>query len=212
MVSHIISISLDSSEESVGSQALRVILFGTIPAIIPVIPELPIAPVDPDSLFVAPSSEFLLAPVVAPPGFHRWPTILVRPDEAIPFGRPYHIHPNGLHFTSDSFSSNSSSDSSSDISLGSSSDSLSDSEFIYQAYMHWRSAPLATLYPPTTSESSLDSSSERSLDSSSTFAGLSRKKCRSPTTLVPSSNPVSRLITPALADLPLHKRFKDSYS
>ncbi|GKC47917.1 hypothetical protein Tco_1065639 [Tanacetum coccineum] len=48
-----------------------------------------------DSLFVAPSSEFLLAPVVAPPGFHRWPTILVRPDEAIPFGRPYHIHPNG---------------------------------------------------------------------------------------------------------------------
>ncbi|GJX63874.1 putative reverse transcriptase domain-containing protein [Tanacetum coccineum] len=126
-----------------------------------------------DSLSVAPSSEFLLAPVVAPPGFHRWPTILVRPDEAIPFGRPYHIHPNGPHFTSDSFSSNSSSDSSSDISLGSSSDSLSDSEFIYQAYMHWRSAPLATLYPPTTSESSLDSSSERSLDSSSTFAGLS---------------------------------------
>ncbi|GJZ77088.1 hypothetical protein Tco_0641760 [Tanacetum coccineum] len=136
-----------------------------------------------DSLFVAPSSEFLLAPVVAPPGFHRWPTILVRPDEAIPFGRPYHIHPNGPHFTSDSFSSNSSSDSSSDISLGSSSDSLSDSEFIYQAYMHWRSAPLATLYPPTTSESSLDSSSERSLDSSSTFAGLSRKRnMRSPTT------------------------------
>ncbi|GKC43292.1 reverse transcriptase domain-containing protein, partial [Tanacetum coccineum] len=41
-----------------------------------------------------------------------------------------------------------------------------------------------TLYPPTTSESSLDSSSERSLDSSSPSSRPSRKRCRSPTTLV----------------------------
>ncbi|GKB60797.1 hypothetical protein Tco_0916983 [Tanacetum coccineum] len=52
-----------------------------------------------------------------------------------------------------------------------------------------------------TSESSLDSSSERSLDSSSPSAGPSRKRCRSPTTLVPSSTPVSRSIALALADL-----------
>ncbi|GJT48000.1 hypothetical protein Tco_0974157 [Tanacetum coccineum] len=63
-----------------------------------------------------------------------------------------------------------------------------------------------------TSESSLYSSSKRSLDSSSPSAGPSRKRCRSPATLVPSSTPVSRLIAPALADLLPRKRFKDSYS
>nr|GEU96781.1 hypothetical protein [Tanacetum cinerariifolium] len=40
----------------------------------------------------------------------------------------------------------------------------------------------------------------------------SRKRCKSPTTLVPSSTPVSRSIAPALADLPPRKRFRDSYS
>ncbi|GJZ06262.1 hypothetical protein Tco_0540055 [Tanacetum coccineum] len=40
------------------------------------------------------SSEFPLAPVVAPPGIRRRPMILVRPGEAIPFGRPYRTHPN----------------------------------------------------------------------------------------------------------------------
>ncbi|GKD31801.1 hypothetical protein Tco_1242579, partial [Tanacetum coccineum] len=60
--------------------------------------------------------------------------------------------------------------------------------------------------------SSLDSSFERSLDLSSPFVGPSRKRCRSPTTLVPSSTPVPRLIAHALADLLPCKRFKDSYS
>nr|GEV20933.1 putative reverse transcriptase domain-containing protein [Tanacetum cinerariifolium] len=56
------------------------------------------------------------------------------------------------------------------------------------------------------------SSSERSLDSSSPSAGPSRKRCRSPTTLVPSSTLVLRSIAPALADLPPRKRFRDTYS
>ncbi|GJU30645.1 putative reverse transcriptase domain-containing protein [Tanacetum coccineum] len=43
----VISISSDTSEESVGSHATRVILFGAIPAIIPVIPEVLIVPTDP---------------------------------------------------------------------------------------------------------------------------------------------------------------------
>ncbi|GJV99164.1 hypothetical protein Tco_1554416 [Tanacetum coccineum] len=47
-----------------------------------------------------------------------------------------------------------------------------------EAFMRWRSALLSTLYPPTTSESSLNSSSERSLDSSSPSAGPSCKRCR----------------------------------
>ncbi|GKE95202.1 hypothetical protein Tco_1580057, partial [Tanacetum coccineum] len=63
--------------------------------------------------------------------------------------------------------------------------------------MRWRSAPLSTPYPSTTSGSSLDSSFERSLDSSSPFVGPSHKRCRSHT----------------LTDLlPPRKRFRDSYS
>ncbi|GJZ87622.1 hypothetical protein Tco_0659232, partial [Tanacetum coccineum] len=47
MAAPIISISSNTSEESVGSHAPRVILFGAIPAIIPVIPEVPVVPADP---------------------------------------------------------------------------------------------------------------------------------------------------------------------
>ncbi|GJZ01037.1 reverse transcriptase domain-containing protein [Tanacetum coccineum] len=186
----------------------------------------------------APSSEF----PVAPPKIHRWPTILIRPGEAIPFGRPYSTHPSGSRklltarkrvgpflarrlawrhvshrssdrhsspdFTSDSFSSGSSSDSSFDTFSGSPSDSLSDTSSVYSS----GSAPLSTPYPPTTSESSPDSSSERSLDSSSLSVGPSRKRCRSPTTSVSSSTPVSRSMTPNHVDLlPPRKRFRDSY-
>nr|GEV03607.1 hypothetical protein [Tanacetum cinerariifolium] len=45
---------------------------------------------------LTPSFEFPLAPVVAPPEIPRWPTILVRLGEAIPFDRPYRTQPNGL--------------------------------------------------------------------------------------------------------------------
>ncbi|GKE92531.1 hypothetical protein Tco_1573626 [Tanacetum coccineum] len=120
-------------------------------------------------------------------------------------------------FTSDSSSSGSSSDSSSDSSSsGLPSDSLSDTSFVHSSgfdasgqthsgpstrVASSRSAPLSTPYPPTTSESSLDSSSERLLDSSSLSAGPSRKRCRSPTTSVLSCTLVSRSIAPTHADL-----------
>ncbi|GJZ15650.1 hypothetical protein Tco_0551327 [Tanacetum coccineum] len=61
MAASIISISSDSSEESVGSHAPRVILFGFIPAIIPIILEVLIVPADP---IVAP--EVGAVPVVSP--------------------------------------------------------------------------------------------------------------------------------------------------
>ncbi|GKF21151.1 hypothetical protein Tco_0069789, partial [Tanacetum coccineum] len=208
----------------------------------------------------APSSELPIAPVIASPGIHRWPVILIRPGEAIPFGRPYRTYPSGPcklltarkrvgpfptrklawrcvshrlsdrhsspDFTSDSSSSGSSSDSSSDTSSGSPSDSFSNTSSVYylgfdasgqthlgpstrvassrlvyppvmtprysEAFSHWRFAPLSIPYPPTTSESSLDSSSERLLDSSLLSIGPSRKRCRSPTTLVPSSTSILR--------------------
>ncbi|GKC59127.1 hypothetical protein Tco_1086725 [Tanacetum coccineum] len=193
MAAPVISISSDSSEESVGSHAPRVILFGAIPATVPVILEVLIVPVDPlvapevgavfvtspagvldlvdysssasdpseDSLppaqelplvppflcsddseadsefepaeqrperheslavhdvmvsrwrdrvtfstslpsgssshdIFSPSFKFLIAPVVAPPRIHQRPAILIRPNEAIPFGRPYRTHLNRL--------------------------------------------------------------------------------------------------------------------
>ncbi|GJX96543.1 hypothetical protein Tco_0352341 [Tanacetum coccineum] len=174
----------------------------------------------------------------------RRPTILIRPGEAIPFGRPYRTHPNrqrklltarkrvgpfpahrlawrrisyrssnqhsSLYFTSDSSSSGSSSDSSLDtFSVG-----LSPGyDSTIEAFRRWRSAPLFTPYPLTMSESSLDSSFERSFDSSLLSAGPSRKRCKSPTTSVPSSTLVSILIAPTHVDLlPPRKRFRDSYS
>ncbi|GKD78684.1 hypothetical protein Tco_1341305 [Tanacetum coccineum] len=63
MAAPIISILSDSSKESVGSQAPRVILFGAIPAIIPFIPEVPIVSADP---IVAPKVGTI--PVVSPTG------------------------------------------------------------------------------------------------------------------------------------------------
>ncbi|GKD39740.1 hypothetical protein Tco_1259947, partial [Tanacetum coccineum] len=82
-----------------------------------------------------------------------------------------------------------------------------------EAFMRWRSAPLSTLYPLTTSESSLGLSSEKSLDSSLPSFGPSRKRCRSPTDLVPSPTHALRSITPTLANLlPPLKRFRESYS
>ncbi|GJV30075.1 hypothetical protein Tco_1386523, partial [Tanacetum coccineum] len=134
---------------------------------------------------LTPSSEFSLKPVVSSPGIRQRPAILVRPSEAIPFGRPNRTHPNWPRKLLTARKRDA---------------------------MHQRSASLSTLYPLTTSETSLDSSYERSLDSSSPSAGPSRKRCRSLTTLVPSSTPILRSIAPSLADLPPRKRCRDPYS
>nr|GEV81737.1 reverse transcriptase domain-containing protein [Tanacetum cinerariifolium] len=250
-----IPISSDSSEDSVGSHVSRVILFGAILALIPVIhvvlAEVPIVHADPlvapevgavsvtsptglldlvdyssfsnsnpseDSLplapklpwfhpscvlmtwrqtrdmvasrpsspsglsshdTLAPSSKFPLVLVVSLLGIHRRPTILIRPGEDIPFGQPYHTHPNMPRSPSDSFLDTSS--------------------------VHSSGCDA--------SESSLDSSFEKSLDLSLPSAGPSRKRCRSPTTLVLSSTPILRSIAPTHADLLLpHNRFRYSYS
>ncbi|GKA78630.1 hypothetical protein Tco_0785167 [Tanacetum coccineum] len=76
-----------------------------------------------------------------------------------------------------------------------------------EAYLRWRSTPLSTMYPPTTSESSAgDSSFESS-------AGPSRKRCRSHAATVTSSIHATRALVPSRADLlPPRKRFRDSIS
>ncbi|GJZ81894.1 hypothetical protein Tco_0646888 [Tanacetum coccineum] len=202
-------------------------------------------------------SEFPIAPVTAPHGIRRRSAILIRPGEAIPFGRPYCTHLNGPRKlltarkrvgplparrlasrhasprSSDhcSSSSSSSSDSSPVHSLG-----LDASDQAYsgsstrdvsprlcylskreprrsEAFRHWFAAPLSTLYPPTTSESSSGDSSERPMHLSSHSAGPSRKRCRSPVDSAPLSMPVTGSLAPTRADLsPPRKRFRDSYS
>ncbi|GJR06403.1 putative reverse transcriptase domain-containing protein [Tanacetum coccineum] len=76
-----------------------------------------------------------------------------------------------------------------------------------EAYRHWRSTPLSTMCPPTISESSF-----RDLSSES-YAGLSRKRCRSPTATMFLPIFASGVLVPTRADLlPPRKRFRDSYS
>ncbi|GJR67957.1 putative reverse transcriptase domain-containing protein [Tanacetum coccineum] len=244
MVALVISISSDTSEESVDSHASRVILFGVIPAIIPIIPEVLVVPAEPivtpeilppapdlplvspflcsddmkadgesepaeqrpissshDTL--APLSEFLLTPVVAPPGIRRYR--YSSPDSS--YSNAPSDHSLSGHTPPDTTDA----------------DSSTPQRFVHrslartprhsEAFRRWRSAPLSTPYPLTTSESSLGSSSERSLDSSSPSSRTSHKRCRSPTTSVPSPTHVSRSRALTPDDLlPPRKRFRDSYS
>ncbi|GKA73725.1 putative reverse transcriptase domain-containing protein, partial [Tanacetum coccineum] len=177
---------------------------------------------------LAPLSEFPLAHVVAPPRIRQRPSIhRVRPIPAyrLAWRRVSH-HSSDHHSSPDSSSSSSPSDHSlsghtppdtTDV------DSSTPQRFVHrslartlrcsEAFRRWRSVPLSTPYPPTTSESSLGSSSERSLNSSSPSFRPSRKRCRSPTASVPLPTHVSRSIAPTPIDLiPPHKRFRDSHS
>ncbi|GKB26072.1 hypothetical protein Tco_0865473 [Tanacetum coccineum] len=279
MATLVISISSDSSKESVGSHAPRVIIFGTIPDIIPVIPEVLIAPADPivapevgavfvispigvldlvdysssydsdpleDSLPVAPelplvspflctddseadgesepaeqrperhesftpSYEFPLAPVFAPPEIRRRLTILVRPDEAIPFGRPYRTHLNMPHKLLTArkrvgpFPAR----------------RLARRRVSHRSSDH-HSSPYFTS-DSSSSSSSSDSSSDISSGSSSNSLSDSSSVHSSgqshsgPSTRVASPRLVDPPVrtpqcTPALANLPHCKRFRDSYS
>ncbi|GJW81658.1 hypothetical protein Tco_0145633 [Tanacetum coccineum] len=220
MVAPVISISSDTSKKSVGSHAPRVILFGDIPAIIPIIPEVHVVPADPIV-----TSEVGTISVVSPGG-------------AIPFGRPYHTHFNGSHklltarkrvkpiparrlawrhvshHSLDHHSSPDSSSSSapSDHSLSghtppdtTDADSSTPLRFVHRSLA--RTPCIVRLLDVR------GSSSKRSLDSSLPSFRPSCKRCRSPTALVPLPTHVSRLIAPTPADLlPPRKRFRDSYS
>ncbi|GJU12273.1 hypothetical protein Tco_1134669 [Tanacetum coccineum] len=120
------------------------------------------------------SHEFPIAPVTAPPGIRRRSATLIRPGEAIPFGRPYRTHLNGpLHSLG--------LDAPDQAHSGSSTRDVSP-RLCYpprraprrsEAFRRWCAAPLSTLYPPTTSESSSGDSSERPMHSSPHSAGPS---------------------------------------
>ncbi|GKE92590.1 hypothetical protein Tco_1573685, partial [Tanacetum coccineum] len=134
---------------------------------------------------LAPLLEFPLTPVIAPPGIRRRPATLIRPGEAIPFGRPYRTHPNEPHSSSSSAPS--------DHSLsGHTPPDTTDAD---------SSAPQRFVHRSLARTPRHRSSSERSLDSSSHSSRPSCKRCRFPTTSVPLATHVSRLIAPTPADL-----------
>ncbi|GKD75576.1 hypothetical protein Tco_1333858, partial [Tanacetum coccineum] len=118
------------------------------------------------------SFEFPIAPVTAPPRTRRRPTILIRPREAIPFGRPYRTHLNGPHHHSSSSSLFS--------------DSLPVHSLGLDAPDQAHSGSSTRDVSPELESSSGDSS-ERPLHSSSHSDGPSRKRCRSRVDFVPSS-------------------------
>ncbi|GKE28320.1 hypothetical protein Tco_1443704, partial [Tanacetum coccineum] len=131
-------------------------------------------------------SDFPIAPVTAPSGTRRRAAIRIRPEKALPLGRPYRTRPNGPWTVMTARK---------------------------RAFRHWCAASLSTLYPPTTSKSSSGDSTKRPLHSSSHSAGPSRKRCRSLVDSVPSSTPVMGSLALTRVDLlPPRKRFRDSYS
>ncbi|GJZ27816.1 putative reverse transcriptase domain-containing protein, partial [Tanacetum coccineum] len=155
---------------------------------------------------------FSIALVISPPGIHRRPAILIRPNEAILFGRPYRTHPNGPRklltarkrvrpfparrlslrrvsdhhsspdYTSESSSSGSSSDSSLDTFSGLPLDSLSNTSSVHS--------------------SGCDVSGK-----------VASPRLVYPPVMTPHDSEVLDVEAPTLADLlPPHKRFRDSYS
>nr|GEZ62622.1 reverse transcriptase domain-containing protein [Tanacetum cinerariifolium] len=164
-------------------------------------PEIATAPILPaPSTIVAPSSEFPLAPVVAPPEFIDDELFLSDPGRTFPLTLPSqrlalrHTPPD----TTDD-------------------DSSTPPRFVHpplartprcsEAYLCWRSAPISTMYPPTTSESLARDSSFES------FAGPPHKRCRSLAATMTSSIHATRTLVPSRADLlPPRKRFRDSIS
>nr|GEV32946.1 putative reverse transcriptase domain-containing protein [Tanacetum cinerariifolium] len=143
------------------------------------IPEIPTAPILPGpSAIVAPSFEFPFAPVFTPPGIRH--------------SLPEHTPPD----TTDADSS---------TPLRFVHLPLARTPWCGEAYLCLRSAPLSTMYPPTTSESSAEDSSFES------SARPSRKRCRSPAATVISSIHATSALVPSCADPP-RKRFRDSIS
>ncbi|GJT18484.1 putative reverse transcriptase domain-containing protein [Tanacetum coccineum] len=188
---------------------------------------------------LAPSSEYLLAPVVASPGIRRRRAILIRPEEDIPVGRLYRTYPGGpcralivrksvrplsshclaLRYTShhlDHFTFGSSSHSSSDHS----SSGHSISGILYLDIHHQTPPMLIHLHHKHLFIDHLLGLHDvvRLLDVGGLHHCLPltyrlHQSHWSPTALVPSPTHDSRLIALNPADLLLpRKRFRDSYS
>nr|GEY77888.1 reverse transcriptase domain-containing protein [Tanacetum cinerariifolium] len=203
MATFVISISSDSSEDSMGTPAGRVILFESDPSEVPssghILPLLVILPflssdddtTDSDTPDTPPSlthdtpfTEFT-AFTQRSPVIPRRRVMILAPGQPIPHGRPYRYHPNGpVHMMT--------------------------------ARKRVRPLPVQLSVRHTVDHSSSDSSSRHSSsdhsssDLQSTSAGPSHKRCRFPMTSVPALPLVSGALSPVCADLiPPPKRVRD---
>ncbi|GKD80460.1 hypothetical protein Tco_1347299, partial [Tanacetum coccineum] len=203
-----IAISFDSLDESVGSPPYRVILFDDIPTVIP---------------FGLPYRTHLNGPrklLSARKRVGPLPSRRLASRHASPRSSDHHSSSSGSSLDSSPVHSLGL-DASDQAHSGPSTKDVSP-RLCYprrraprrsEAFCRWCAAPLSTLYPPNTSESSSGDSSERPLHSSSHSVGPSRKRCRSPVDFVPSSTPVIGSLASTHVDLlPPRKRFRDSYS
>ncbi|GKC96252.1 hypothetical protein Tco_1161694, partial [Tanacetum coccineum] len=141
------------------------------------------------------SFEFPITPVTAPPGIHHHPSSSSSSLDSSLY------HSLGLDAPDQAYSGSSTRDVSPILGYP-----MRRAPRCSEAFRRWCAAPLSTLYPPTTSESSSGDSSERPLHSSSHSAGPSRKRCRSLVDFVPSSTPVMGSLAHTRANLlPPHK-------
>ncbi|GJW97515.1 hypothetical protein Tco_0179323 [Tanacetum coccineum] len=95
MANSVISISLDSSEESVGTFTARVILFGTIPTTIPsIVPTVDSPTIPPIAPTIQYTSPFICTDSSDSDTSERPPS--QDPYKQILVGRPYRTQPNGV--------------------------------------------------------------------------------------------------------------------
>nr|GEU63991.1 hypothetical protein [Tanacetum cinerariifolium] len=204
MATSVISISSDSSEDSMGTPAGRVILFGTIPTTIfdttPVIAP-PTTQID---TTVIPTETPIIAPTTQPSPTHdtlfteitastqRSPVIprrrvmILAPGQPIPHGQPYRYHPNGpVHM-------------------------MTARNKVRPLHVQQLSVRHSIDHSSSDSSSRHSSSDHSSHDLLSTSAGPSRKRRRSSMTYVPALPLVSGALSHVHADLiPSPKRVRD---
>ncbi|GKE31088.1 hypothetical protein Tco_1450410, partial [Tanacetum coccineum] len=208
MAISVISISSDSSEESVGTYTARVILFDTIPTTIPSTTPIVDLPVIHDDTLWIPTDTPTISPVVptippvAPTIQYTSPFICTDlsdsdtferpPSEPIPVGQLYRTQPNGV------------------LKM------LTARKSVGSLPTH----RLASRYPSysssldhfTSDDSSRDSPSD-SLSKTSSDSSSRHSFIRSPTSSVPVASPVHRALSPVHANLlPPPMRIRDSDS
>ncbi|GKE46574.1 hypothetical protein Tco_1477832, partial [Tanacetum coccineum] len=200
MAISVISISSDSSEDSVGTPAGRVILFGTIPTTIPDTTPVITPPATQTDTPVIPTETPIIAPTIPPSPDYTPASPDYSPasdSESDPSEDPSSDHIPPLPAISPFLSSD---------------DDTTDSDT-----PDTPPSPTHEASSDFHSDASSDSSSRHSLpdhsspDLLSTSAGPSRKRCRSPMTPVPALPLISGALSSVRADLiPSPKRVRDS--
>nr|GFC34664.1 hypothetical protein [Tanacetum cinerariifolium] len=184
MAISVISISSDSSEDSTGTPAGRVILFGTIPTTIPDTTPL----IAPPTHYQLPYHSYhqMMTLQTRSPVIPRRRVMILSSGQPIPQGRPYHYHLNGpIHM-------------------------MTARKRVRPLPVQQLSVRHPVDHSSSDSSSRHSSSDHSSIDLPITSAGPSRKRRRSPMTSVPALPLVSGALSHVRTDLiPPPKRVRD---